>query len=443
MGNKQTRQELIQNENYIESVPQDVQCMVAERLTDYSDIMLIHELYPHLRPILYRCVKEIYVSEEEDVVWEAPLFFQWTGIERTNILVRVRSYEEMIQMASLPNLRTHRVILDFEIVTSELKIQMEAFHTHNLTDEHADYYRLVRLYGDYLTLHLRNAPYTEEVIIVPGDMYNKYNDLSIALQSSLSFSFVSDYGGYIYINYRHCTDNINITVSDLPINIESAYVFLLMHISGLLPLYNRRNFTINASLPVTFSPIPRFLTFNQIILINMLQDESLVNFRNMINIFPVTTFAMAIDSAFGDVAPRLHDPKITEFRLFKVNRSKLRKAFYPLEKAVDKWADIRFLDVLSKTPTFNNLTDLDFKSSLDFKREDYQLLINKIPNMHSYTFYRLDTDDILFFLRRNIRVNYVLEERLSAPKQRELSQLQEQYTRFHIVAPKYYLIPEF
>ena len=433
MGNKQIRQEQIQNTNYVENLPSDIQCMIAERIDDYQDIMLIYELYPNLRHVLYRCVREIYVKTNEEIIWDTAFFLEWTNLQRTNILVRVQNQGEMNAIASLPNLKTHRVILDFNPVTKD--IEKEIIINYNRPSA-VRYIRWIQIFDDYLTLHLRNAEETEELILLPSRVY--FGNIFEHIRNNFCFSYVSDYGGYIYINNTHCGKELIVDINGTP---HWLYLFLLNSFIG-----NESPYTEDAFSPesiITKRKVPRFLSFEQVILTSNLSADQTPLFESLVNILPIRRLGILtrIDEIRNyQFYIRLLQvyPKIIEFRLFVSSigiQSKFNR-YVNIKRSVDD-----FPRVLESVGTISQSLSLDISPLFRFGKDEYQIFIDNIPNL-TYTFYRFKLRDIVFFLKNNIPVNFVNQE-VTPKEEQELVTLQEQYPHFHIIPPKYYLVPEF
>lgn len=447
MGNRQTRQQLIQDKSYVTQLPRDIQCMITERLNDYDDVMVLYQLYPQLRDVLYSCVRELFSNRE--IVWNAKFFSQWVALERTNIIVVVKDPTEMMAIASLPNLRTHRVMLKFNPLDKRERLQNEETYGRHLSFNHIHF---IKLFDDYISHHLLTGHHTEELILIPLTDTTPYYDLPtiVIVGNGFCFTYISDYGGYIYINDNHYSNNIRITGGGLVIDLYSS---LLKKLTGQEDMTDDsyqstfriliRPDSITRSLD-NISKLPRVLTFRQIIHTSEIRSQLESNLEIMIRSLAIDQLCFLINindpiGTFGFFSYLLHTyPKITSFRLADTRyRGITLDTLHFLSKPV---RDFPYL--LERAGTLSQSLSLDISPKFKYHQDEYQHLVNAIPHLNSYTFYRFNLGDILFFLMRGIPVNFVPMEKLSPRNLDDMDRLQTQYPHFHIVLAKHYLIPE-
>lgn len=369
-------------------------------------------------------------------------FKKWTDLERTNVIVEANSYDEMVAIASMPKLKSHRVILDFEAVTPE----QDTLNIYYNSNPRFRKMYFIRLFDDYLTQHLRATPHTDEIVLIPGKVYKYYKTLSLSIRKGFCFSYVNKYGGYIYLNDHHCSWDLQIQVSGLPVNL---YLFLLNSITGhedsvddslIYRLLNDRNNF------VTKRTVPRSLTFQQIILTSNLDFRQRTSFEQMINFLPVQRLGVLYGLprnpyiVYTYYTQLLQNyPKIKSFRLFDAEWS----TFSSLDRGVNCRGSVEdFPFLLHHRGPITQSLSLDISPKFKYHGPEYQHLIGAIPNLTVYTFYQFELGSILFFLMRGIQVNLVQTGKLSRENMNDLERLQSQYPHFQVVAAKTYLIPE-
>ena len=432
MGNRPTR-EVIYDTNYIESLPADISCLIAEKLSNYDDIMLLYELYPKLRSTLFRCVREIFTEDETEVIWDADFFLNWTNLERTNVLIRVHSQDEMDMVASLRKLKTHRIILDFD---SDLP-NKSPNTDHKISSLNA---RVIRLFDDYLTLHLRNAPETEEIVLIPVSYYKK--NLVESLMTGLCFSYVNRYHGYTYVN--------NIICSPLFVHAGNVYFHLLYNFTGRGIRYvsdakwsYHQQFNDELKV-VTEREVPRFLSIQEVIVISDIEQQFFLD--SIISHLAITTFAVSSQSMssldnyifyFGLLSQY---PHINEFRVFTPRPSKQFSRFVVSTRVAR--SNRHYNDALARIPPSPYITSLDFSYTNDLLYLTFPLIFSKFPNLKHYTFYHFDSRQILLLLNHGIDVDLAVTT-LSSKEREEVEKIQAMYPNFNVVPPKTYLIPQF